>query len=314
MLGSVLGVWFVGLLLDALLGEPARYHPLVGFGRYAGWLETRFNRWQQASQLGQWWRGTLALLLAITPILAAVMVLRSVLGSVALLLDVVVLYLAIGRSSLRQHAVAVRDPLLRADLPAARAATGRIVSRDTAQASESELVTAVVETGLENTNDAIIASLFWYAVAGAPGVVLHRLSNTLDAMWGYRSERFNLFGRSAARLDDVLAFPSAQLLSFLFCLAALPGNRISAFRVWWGQGWRWKSINAGSVMASGSAALGLQLGGPARYREQVQDRPVLGCGRAPHVGDIAACFALQDRALGLLVALLALLAFIETIT
>lgn len=281
------------LLADRLFGEVSRGHPLVAFGRYVVWLERGLNKspWQRL-------RGVLAVLAALLPPLLLLYLLQGVLAewSLALIaLDIAVLYFAIGRRSLREHALAVRDTLLTGDLVGAREATGRIVSRDTEQSSEQELVTAVVETSLENTNDAIFASLVWYVLGGSAGVVLHRCSNTLDAMWGYRTERFNLFGRCAARLDDVLGFLPAQLLSALYVICAESGLRITAARVWFAQGWRWKSINAGSVMASGAAALGIQLGGSACYNGQRSERPSLGEGREPSLGDIDACFALQNR-------------------
>lgn len=281
------------LLLDAWLGEVRHGHPLVAFGNLAAALERRFNTGGVRLL-----RGLLALVLALAMPLLLLWLLQRLLGQPVLLLfllDCAVLYFAIGRRSLREHALAVRDPLLNGDLARAREATGRIVSRDTEQASEQELVTAVVETSLENTNDAVFASLIWYVLGGSLGVVLHRCSNTLDAMWGYRTERFNLFGRCAARLDDILGFIPAQLLSALYVVCAQSGLRITAARLWFAQGWRWKSINAGSVMASGAAALGIRLGGSACYNGQRSERPPLGEGREPSLGDIDACFALQNR-------------------
>lgn len=292
---EILLVIVSALLLDSWLGEVRRAHPLVVFGNLASAIEKRLN-------IGgaRFWRGALALLMTLAIPLILLWLVQRVVGASALLLlllDCAILYFAIGRQSLRQHALAVRDPLLKGDLNAARHATGRIVSRDTEQASEQELVTAVVETSLENTNDAIIASLVWYALGGSFGVVLHRCGNTLDAMWGYRTERFNLFGRCAARLDDLLGFVPSQLLSALYAICAQSGQRLAAVRNWFVQGWRWKSVNAGSVMASGATALGIRLGGSACYGGQRSERPSLGEGREPSLGDIDACFALQKRVL-----------------
>jgi len=36
------------VLQDTLLGEPGRFHPLVGFGRVAVWLESRLKRPEHA--------------------------------------------------------------------------------------------------------------------------------------------------------------------------------------------------------------------------------------------------------------------------
>lgn len=302
---GLLVVWLTALVLDRWWGELRLGHPLVFFGRCASWLERRLNPLSSRGSSGLLLSGALAVSLAMLPWVFLVWWLGEQMGALVWLFDSLILYFALGRRSLFEHAMAVRDPLLKGELAEARQATARIVSRETANASEQDLVKTVVETSLENSNDAVFASLFWYAVAGSPGVVLHRLANTLDAMWGYRNERFLYFGRSAARLDDLLAFVPAQVLSLLFCLVAEPGRRLAAFRAWWQQGWRWKSINAGSVMASGAAALGLSVGGAARYAQGTEERPGLGCGRSPQPGDIEACFRLQRRAIALAVFILA---------
>jgi adenosylcobinamide-phosphate synthase len=169
-----------------------------------------------------------------------------------------------------------------------------IVSRDTGDLNETDIARATCESVLENGSDAIFSALFWFLVLGAPGAVLYRLANTLDAMWGYRTPRYRHFGWAAARIDDVLNWIPARLTSLTY---ALLGRTRSALRCWATQARHWYSPNAGPVMAAGAGALDIELGGPARYHGELKIRPALGCGSAPHVRHIARAVRLVQRAL-----------------
>lgn len=209
--------------------------------------------------------------------------LLSLLPGIGWLAEIVLLYLALGLRSLGEHALPVAQALWRHDLPEARRRVACIVSRDTSQLDEEGVARAATESVLENGSDAVFAALFWFIVAGAPGVVLYRLSNTLDAMWGYRNARFERFGWAAARIDDLLNYVPARLVALTY---ASLGRTRRALRCWRTQAPLWDSPNAGPVMAAGAGALGVVLGGAAIYHGELHARPELGRGSAPQARHI----------------------------
>ena len=266
-----------GVGLDAWLGEPRRWHPLVGFGHLAQRIEQRLNSG------GRGWRshGVSGWCLAVLPPVLLVWLLS--LSSLGWLVDLLVLYFALGLKSLAQHALPVAQALRLGDLDEARRRVGYLVSRRTSELDACGVARAGTESVLENGADAVFASLFWFAVLGAPGVLLHRLSNTLDAMWGYRNERFERFGWAAAKIDDVLNYVPARLVALTY---ALLGRTATALRCWQRQAPQWDSPNAGPVMAAGAGALRVQLGGAAIYHGVEELRPQLGEGAPARARDI----------------------------
>ncbi|MEQ1629901.1 MAG: adenosylcobinamide-phosphate synthase CbiB [Gallionella sp.] len=291
-------VMLVAVLLDRLLGEPPRFHPLAGFGFLAKLVEKTVYRASYAS-------GVLAVAILLITLVYFSFWLQKI-EVYGLLFSVVGLYFAIAPRSLREHAERVAAAFSANNLVAARCAVGMMVSRNTAQLDEEGVSRATVESVLENGNDAIFAALFWFAVAGLPGVVLYRLSNTLDAMWGYRNPRYNEFGWAAARLDDVLNYIPARLTALSYSLL---GNMNSAWTCWQQQAPTWDSPNAGPVMAAGAGALQVKLGGAAIYHGKLEQRPDLGCGKTAAPVDIARAVTLVQRTLYLWLLVITLVTF-----
>ena len=284
---SVALLCVAGVALDALLGEPRRWHPLVAFGRMADRIEQRFNSG------GRGWRshGVTAWVLAVIPLTILATAL-SWLPYIGWLVDILALYCALGMRSLGEHVQPVADALRRQDLDEARTRVGHLVSRQTSELDATDVARAATESVLENGSDAVFAAIFWFAVAGAPGVVLYRLSNTLDAMWGYRNERFERFGWAAARIDDVLNYIPARLVALTY---AVLGKTRAALRCWRQQAPHWDSPNAGPVMAAGAGALGVALGGPAIYHGELHERPQLGEGLPADADSIGRGWQLVQR-------------------
>jgi adenosylcobinamide-phosphate synthase len=267
------------VLLDWLLGEPGRWHPLVGFGKLVKQLERIIYGAERASSGERRLRGILGVLILVLPItlIAAVFVMLPYIGNV---IGILLLYFALGHKSLHQHASPVAEALRNGDDTLARHLASRIVSRDPEQL---DIPLATTESVLENGNDGVFGALFWFVIAGGAGVVLYRLVNTLDAMWGYRNDRYRYFGWAAARLDDLLNYIPARLTALTYALLGMP---VSALSCWRTQAAVWDSPNAGPVMAAGAGALGVALGGPACYRGEWHQRPQLGRGHPPQSNDI----------------------------
>ena len=282
-----LWVCIIALILDALLGEP-KYHPLVIFGNCAMFMEKKFNNGE--SKFG-------GIFSVIVLVFCPAMVLWFLLFRIdnpffELIMGSIILWIAIGWKSMKDHARAVAVPLSTGDVEGARRPLSMIVSRDTAVMDEEMIVGSTLESILENGHDCLFASLFWYAVLGPAGVVLHRLSNTLDAMWGYRTERYRQFGFAAARLDDCLGWIPARLTGLCY---ALSGSFVNAVKSWGAQAGKHKSINGGLVMASGAGALGIRIGGPVIYHGVLENKPFLGVGRAVESSDIQRSISLIHR-------------------
>lgn len=291
------------VLLDALLGEPKRWHPLVGFGWLANQIERKLN--QPFLPSGARIAGVLAWLLLLIPFAALGYVATH--SKIGWLADMLLLYFAIGHKSLHEHARAVLDALRTGSDEKARLAASYMVSRDS---SSLDPVSATMESVLENGNDGVFGALFWFFIAGGTGALVFRLANTLDAMWGYKMPRFLYFGWAAARLDDMLDYLPARLTALTY---ALLGNTRTALACWRTQAPAWDSPNAGPVMASGAGALGVMLGGPACYQGEWHQRPVLGKGRKAITADIERALTLVRHSVALWLSLAILLTLLIAI-
>ena len=292
-----------GLVADRLLGEVRRFHPLVGFGRWAHAVEGATRR-RVGEHRGA---GVLAWALAVLPWVVLALALRAMHPLAHWPIDIALLYFALGGRSLAEHAEAVAAPLDAGDLDTARVRVSWIVSRDTDALDAAGVARAGTESVLENGNDAVFGALFWFVLGGAGGVLLFRLANTLDAMWGYRTPRYLRFGWAAARIDDALNALPARLTALTY---AVLGNTRSALHCWRTQAAAWDSPNAGPVMAAGAGAIGVALGGGAIYHGQWEQRPPLGAGRTPDARAIRAAITLVRRGAVLWLAITSALALV----
>jgi len=272
-----------GVALDRVAGDPRRGHPVALFGAAAGRLERRMWRDGRAAGAGY------AALLAGAPALLGLLP-RRLPAPWLLAATALGTWTVLGSRSLSAEAEAVAAHLRRGDLPAAREQLTHLVGRRTDTLDEAEIARATVESVAENTSDAVVAPLLWGAVAGLPGLLAYRAVNTLDAMVGQHSPRYENFGWASARADDVANYLPARLTAALAVLVApaTGGSGRGALSVARADGRRHPSPNAGVAEAAFAGALGVRLGGRNDYGSHVEDRPVLGgTGRPPGADDIA---------------------------
>ncbi len=289
----------VGLLLgvaaDAVLKDPARLHPVAGFGRLASSAERGI--YADNRRAGLAYSGVLV---------GGAVVIGSGLERFAgrypwlqISTTALATWAVVGGASLAAEGGTMARALDRGDLDAARARLPHLCGRDAGRLDTAGLTRASVESIAENTSDAVVAPLVWGALAGAPGLLAYRAANTLDAMVGNRSQRYRRFGWSAARLDDAANLLPSRLTAALAvaCAPVAGGSATAAWQVWRRDAGAHPSPNAGQVEAAFAGALGIRLGGPTIYPHGSEQRPVLGHGPTPAPIDLARSITLS-RAVG----------------
>ncbi|WP_417268964.1 adenosylcobinamide-phosphate synthase CbiB [Celeribacter sp.] len=289
------------MILDALLGEPKWLwsrvpHPAVLMGRLIEAADRSLNH------------GTARLLkggLLVAGLVVAMWALGWVLSFIPYV-DIVLGAILLAQRSLVDH---VRDVAkgLRDSLADGRVAVARIVGRDTADMDAPAISRAAIESGAENFSDGVIAPVFWFLVAGLPGLLIYKAVNTADSMIGYRTEQYEDFGKAAARLDDVLNWIPARLSALLIATAS---GRIDVQGIPRDAKLH-RSPNAGWPEAAMSRALGVSLSGPRSYEGEMTDFPWVHADGRKTAGaaDIDRACRMLWRAWGLTLAVVILFAF-----
>ncbi|MFD7845027.1 cobalamin biosynthesis protein [Nocardia sp. NPDC059764] len=299
----------LGFGLDRLLGDPRRGHPVAGFGSAAMRVEQVTYRDDRAAGVvhevvlvGTVTGLGIGLGRAVSGRIGAKHrtsrprsngIVRT-LGEVAL--TAAATWTVLGGTTLAKTGRDMADRLESGDIEGARALLPSLCGRDPEVLDADGLARAALESIAENTSDATVAPLFWGAVAGVPGLLAYRAVNTLDAMVGYRNERYERFGWAAARTDDVANLAPARVSGLLTtALAPVIGGRpAAAWRAWRRDADKHPSPNAGVAEASMAGALGVTLGGRTEYRHGIEMRPTLGDGPVPRVPDLRRAVRLSE--------------------
>ncbi len=273
-------ILFAALALDLVFGDPEQLpHPVVMMGRVISYLEPVFRQRIEYLLLS----GILfAFCLISATWLAGFLILRTaeaVHPWAGAACQVVLLFYCFSAKSLEKEAMAVYAALNRSTLDAARKAVARIVGRQTRDLDRPAITRAAVETVAENFVDGFLSPLFYFCIGGVPLALAYKMVNTLDSMVGYRNEKYLLFGRGAARIDDAANFVPARLSILFISLSAMllsVSRGKKAFQTGLSDGRCHKSPNAGYPEAAFSGALQIRLGGPSIYHGKVVEKPLIG--------------------------------------
>lgn len=304
-------VVLIGFLLDQVIGDPRRWpHPVVGIGNIIAYLERHLNRGTHESRRR---RGVLLTLLVVGgcylltwAIVWGATALHPLLG---LGVSAYFVFTSLAGKSLLDAGQNVLAPLIHGDFGEARLRLSWLVSRDTDNLSEGEIVRGTIETLAENFVDGILSPLFYAALGGAPLAMAFKAISTLDSMVGYRNERYQEFGWFSARTDDWANYVPARLSVFLLLLAGwlrqMPVRQ--AYQIWKRDAAGHPSPNGGNPESVVAGLLGVRLGGINVYHGQPHHRAEMGEVQHPvNASDIINCRKLVRTAtwLSLLPALL----------
>ncbi len=262
----------IGFLLDSLLGDPMCLpHPIRWFGSSIAWFEAKFNYGQYRFVKGL--LSSLALIFVTFVLLFFLFEFLVDFSIVFIVISSLGVFYGIANHGLIKESWRVEVVLKEKGLEKGREQLSRIVGRDTSILNTQQIRTAVLETLAENLSDGVVAPLFYYAIGGVPLMLTYKMAQTMDSMWGYESDKYEQFGKFAARFDDVLNFIPARLTALMMVLITFSWR---GFIYMFSYGSKHASPNAGYPESALAGILNLQFGGPNIYQGKLVDKPYIG--------------------------------------
>ena len=298
----------LGVLLDRIIGDPQGFpHPIRLIGSLIGWLDRKLNKEAERSSGSEdhvslesakkdqrkliffgaitWIIVVFATLAVVAVILFGAYRIHVVCG---VIVEAILTCYILAAKSLSDESMKVYRAMETADgddLTDARKALSMIVGRDTENLGEAAITRAVVETIAENTSDGIIAPLIYTFLGGPVLGFAYKAVNTMDSMLGYHSDRYEYFGKFAAKMDDVFNYIPARLSALMMVAAAFAGGKDysgkRAFLVFKRDRYNHKSPNSAQTESVCAGALGVRLGGDSSYFGKMVHKPYIGDDTRP---------------------------------
>jgi len=262
-------ILLIALTLDLAFGEPPNtWHPVAWLGKL---ISLQMKLTPRRGKFRQMAYGAGIVLITLGLVVATIYFVLTQLNEFNLIVYAIIsgllLKLSFSLRGLRQAVDSIKKPLAKDNLEQARLSLKSLVSRDTTQLSQSQVISAAVESAAENICDSFVAPLFYFLILGVPAAIAYRIINTFDTMIGYHG-RWEYLGKFSARLDDVANFIPARLTALIIVLAALicRKNISQAWHIMLRDHRKTESPNAGWTMSAIAGALEVQLEKAGHYK------------------------------------------------
>lgn len=260
--------------LDLLLGDPKKLpHLIILFGNSISLGEKWLNKNKYQLLKGALLTIILVSISFTVPYLIIKWLHANDFKISAIVFSVIMLFYCLANKTLVKEGYAVFNTLKNEGLTAGRKRLSWIVGRETNQLNEQQIRVATFETMSENLSDGVIAPLFYFLILGVPGAMAYKMINTFDSMIGYKNDRYLLFGRFAAKLDDVVNYIPSRITALLMLVVQFKINGIPFVIK---EGKKHSSPNAGYPEAALAYILNCKFGGPNYYHGKLVDKPFIG--------------------------------------
>lgn len=262
-----------GYLLDLLVGDPRWLpHPIRLFGNAIYRGENILNKGEI-----KFWKGLFLTVFLCFVVFCFFFITQNFLLKFNkfsyYVFSTLFVFYGLANKSLLGEGKAVFDELKNKGLEAGRKRLSWIVGRETTQLNENQIRTAVFETLSENLSDGVIAPLFFYSIGGLPAMMTYKMINTLDSMIGYKNDKYILFGKFAARMDDFVNYIPARITALLMVIITL-SKRSLTFIIKYGR--KHASPNSGYPESALAGVLNCRFGGPNYYHGKIVNKPFIG--------------------------------------
>lgn len=275
----------LGFILDCILGDPYTFpHPVRLIGKAIATLERLMRKVFPHHErfAGSLLTITVLILSTIVPVVILT-VCYKINVWLGIAVEGVFCYYLLAAKCLSDESMKVYNAIADGDVEKARRAVSMIVGRDTDVLDERGIIKATVETVAENTSDGVTAPMFYIMLGGATAGFFYKASNTMDSMLGYKNDKYIDFGRSAAKLDDILNFIPSRITALIMLISAfiLRFNVKNAYRIWRRDRFNHASPNSANTEAVCAGALDVMLAGDAYYFGELYRKKTIGDNLRP---------------------------------